>query len=82
MAFSTQVITDTGTVITNGPTTATLSNCVAASGAIMDYVGNTKLLKLKMQEISVLIAKIVNQTDPGSDATNLALLQKVQNVFV
>lgn len=82
MANSTHVITDMTTVITNGPSAATLSNCIAPSGAIMDYSGNTKLLKLKMQEISVLIGKIVAQTDPGSDATNLSLLQGVQNDFV
>lgn len=82
MAFSTQVITDLSTVITNGPTAATLSNCIAPSGAIMDYAGNCKILKLKMQEISVLIGKVVNQTDPGSDGTNLSLLQKIQNDFV
>lgn len=82
MANSTAVIADTKSVLTNGPSNATLSNCIAPSGAIMDYTGNVKLLVMKMQEISVLIAKVVNQTDPGSDATNLALLQKVQNDFV
>lgn len=82
MAFSTQVITDLKSVATNGPSAATQSNCIAASGAIMDYKGNVQLLILKSQEISVLIGKIVNQTDPGSDAVNLALLQKVQNDFV
>lgn len=82
MAFSTAVITDMSSVITNGPSTATLSNSIAPSGAIMDYAGQCKLVKLKCQEISVLLGKIVAQTDPGSDATNLALLQKVQNDFV
>jgi hypothetical protein len=82
MANSTQVITDMKSVITNGPSNATLSNCIAPSGAIMDYAGNCKLLLYKMQEISVLIAKVYNQTDPGSDSTNQALLSKIQNDFV
>jgi hypothetical protein len=82
MANSTQVITDMKSVVTNGPSAATTSNCTVASGAIMDYPGNCKLVVLKAQEISVLLAKIVTQTDPGSDATNLTLLQKIQNDFV
>jgi hypothetical protein len=82
MANSTQVITDMQTVITNGPSVATTSNVTVASGAIMDYAGNCKLVKLKMQEISVLLAKIVAQTDSGSDGTNLSLLQNIKNDFV
>jgi len=82
MANSTQIITDLKSVQTNGPSTATLNNAIAPSGAIQDYNGNVKLLILKSQEISVLIAKVLAATDPGSDATNLSLIQKVSNDFV
>lgn len=82
MPNSTAVITDISTVITNGPSASTVSNCTVASGAIMDYAGMTKLVKLKMQEISVILGKLAAQTDSGSDNTNLVLINNIKNDFV
>lgn len=105
MAFSTQIITDLGTVITNGPSAATQANALNPSGVsstggagnfvsgsgnyasgtyfggIMDYNGCVKLCQLKAQEIAVLLARVVADTDFASDSVNSALLQKVLNDF-
>lgn len=82
MANSTQIITDLGTVITNGPSTSTSGAAISASGNIQDYLGNVKLLQLKAQEMAVLIAKVIAVTDPATDATNLGLLNNVKNDLV
>jgi len=81
MANSTQIITDLGTVITNGAGTSTAAAAVSASGNIQDYVGNVRLLQLKAQEMSVLMKAVVAVTDPATDGTNLGLLQGVQNIL-
>jgi hypothetical protein len=105
MAFSTQVVTDLGTVITNGPSATTLANAINPAGitvtggsgnfisgsgnyasgtyfgGIMDYLGCVKLCQLKAQEIAVLLARVLADTDFGSDATNSALIAKCLNDF-
>ena len=81
MANSTQIITDLTTVISNGPNAATQALAITASGQIMDYSGNVQLLLLKAQEMKQLIAAVIADTD-ASDATNLGLLQGVQNDLV
>ncbi len=80
MPASTHVIADITTVITNGPNAATQALANVASGVIMDYNGNTNLLLLKMQEISILLAAIVGDTD-ASDGTNLTLLNNITLTF-
>lgn len=50
-------------------------------GGILDYVGSVKLVLLKAQEIAVLLARIVADTDQASDSANSALLQKILNDF-
>jgi hypothetical protein len=105
VANSTQVITDLGSVITNGPSSATLANAINPSGltatggagnlsggtgvygsgtyygGIMDYNGCVKLCQLKAQEIAVLLARVLVDTDALTDQTNSALIAKVLNVF-
>lgn len=48
-------------------------------GGIMDYLGNLKLVQLKMQESAVLLAKVLVNTDVSSDGTNNGLIAKVLN---
>jgi len=81
MANSSAIITDLGTVITNGPSASTTAAAISASGNIQDYPGNCKLLQLKAQEMAVLMARVVAVTDPGTDSANYAKLITVQNVL-
>jgi hypothetical protein len=78
VANSTTMITDVTTVLTNGPNAATQALCNAASGVIMDYVGNVTEVLLELQQMSQRMNMIIADTDV-SDAANLALLQKVAN---
>ena len=50
-------------------------------GGVMDYLGCVKLVQLKAQEIAVLLARVVADTDQASDSTNQTLLIKVLNDF-
>lgn len=103
MANSTTIITDFGTVITNGPSATTLANAINPAaltatggsgnltggtgnyasgtyyGGIMDYTGCVKLCQLKAQEMAVLLAKVLVNTDQSSDSTNQTLLVKILN---
>jgi hypothetical protein len=103
VANSTTIITDLGTVLTNGPSAATLANALNPSGVtatggagnfvsgsgvyasgtyyggIMDYNGCVKLAQLKAQEMAVLLARVLADTDFASDTANNALLAKVLN---
>ena len=79
MANSTTIITDLGTVVTNGPSSVTAANANAAAGPIMDYLGNVKLLQLKAQEMAVLIVSVLAVTDAGTDSTNRNLLLAIQS---
>ena len=58
---------------------------VYASGTyyagIMDYTGMVQLAKLKCQELAVMLAKILVNTDATADSTNQALLVKCLNDF-
>jgi hypothetical protein len=87
MAASSNLIADMGTVITNGPSTTTKANAIAAAGPIFDYAGTCSLVLTKFQEASILLAAsgagtypkgILETTDSGTDGTNLGLLQAVQ----
>jgi len=50
-------------------------------GGEMDYLGMVQLAILKAQELGVLVAKILVNTDQSTDGTNQALLAKVLNDF-
>jgi hypothetical protein len=78
MAKSTQLIADAKSVIANGPSSVTTANAIAQAGKIVDYVGTSKLLLLKLQEAELLQARLITGTDSGTDGTNLTLLQGVQ----
>lgn len=80
MAKSTALITDATSVVTNGPAAASQVKANAAGGPLMDYQGNSKLLLLKFQESTVLLAKVLTDTD-ASDP-NLATLQGVQALLL
>ncbi len=73
MAKSTAMLTDIGTVITNGPGATTLATVNAAAGPLMDYLGNCNLVKTKLQEAEVQLAAIKTDTD-STDSTNLTLI--------
>jgi len=79
---SQQLITDTNSVITNGPSATTTANAIAAAGPIQDYVGNTKQLLLKLQEAKTLAVLIIQDTDSGTDGTNLTLLTGITGSLV
>lgn len=79
---STTCIADINTVISNGPSAATLAKASAAAGPIMDYQGNTHAVRRIFQELKVFITIIVTDTDAGSDATNLGLLNGILQVLV
>lgn len=49
------------------------------SAGVMDYTGNLKLVQLKLQECAVLLAKVLVNTDNGTDGTNGGLIAKVLN---
>lgn len=74
---STAIITDIGSVITNGPSTLTKAASIAAAGPIMDYVGMSELAKLKAEELKVLIAQLFANTSAGDDSTNRTLLSGI-----
>lgn len=82
MANSTTIITDLGTVITNGPSASTSAAAISASGNIQDYQGNVKLLQLKAQEMAVLIKAVLAVTDVATDGTNRTLLLNIQSDLV
>jgi hypothetical protein len=89
-APSAHVIADMKTVISNGPSTTTKANAVAAGGPIMDYPGNCTAVLIKLEECSELLSAsgagaipkgIVFVTASSDDNTNLSLLQNVQLVL-
>ena len=79
MAFSTNLIADTGTVAAATPAANTTTNSIAAAGPIMDYQGSTGLLNTKVKEAFVLALKILANTDAGDG--QLANIKKICNVF-
>lgn len=74
---STTLITDIQTVITNGPSALTKAACIAAAGAIMDYVGNTRLVRRMLEEANVLLGYIKTNTNGSDDGTNLTLVNNL-----
>lgn len=65
----------------SGNMTGTTGNYASGTyyGGIMDYVGMCNLAKVKAQELAVLVAKILVNTDQATDGTNQGLLAKVLN---
>jgi hypothetical protein len=78
MANSTAMITDMGTVATNGPNAATTALAIAPSGVILDYPGMVASVVTDLSDLKAKLGFVLNDTD-ASDATNLALIQKVYN---
>ncbi len=78
---STQLVTDLATVVTNGPTAATITLATRAAGPIMGYPDNVRVCKRKLQEVNSLLSPIITDTD-STDSANLALLQNIQNALV
>lgn len=71
------LITDLTTVIANGPSAVTTANACAPAGPIEDYLGMTQNALLKAQELKVVVAQLISNTDATTDAANLALLNAV-----
>jgi hypothetical protein len=79
---STKLITDMKSVISRGPqgttaATAAGGTTVPGSGPIMDYVGLCQSVLVAFEEASVLIAKVITDTD-STDSANLSHLQGIQ----
>jgi hypothetical protein len=79
---STQLITDTNSLIANGPSTTTKANSIAAAGPIQDYIGNTQQLLTKLQEVKTLATLLISDTAASDDNTNLTLLTGITGSFV
>jgi hypothetical protein len=75
MSATTAMLTDIGTVITNGPGATTIATVTAAAGPNFDYKGMIELIKLKAQDLSVMISAVKSATD-GSDS-NLTNINKL-----
>jgi hypothetical protein len=74
---STTLIADMKTVIASGPQGTTNAKAIAAAGPIMDYVGNSTGVLLKLQEANVLATMLGTVTASGDDSTNKTLLANV-----
>jgi len=79
MANSTTMITDLGTVATNGPSSVTTANSIAAAGPILDYPGMVQSCITDLSDLKTKLGLVLQNTDATTDATNLALIQKVFN---
>lgn len=78
MANSTTLITDLGTVKTNGFSTTTLANAQAAAGVIQDMPGNLQGCIVGLYDVKRRLVEMLKDVDTtGSDAANLALLNNV-----
>lgn len=77
MAASNQVITDLGTVETNGLSATTNANAIAPAGPIQDAFGNIKLAKLHLQEAKNILTSVQLVMDTGTDGTNKTLIANV-----
>jgi hypothetical protein len=76
MAKSTNLIGDIDTAIAAAPTAATAAKAIAAAGPIMDYVGMTKQVKLRITEalgMLTLLDPVVHSGDttPQNAITSL-----------
>lgn len=80
-APSTTLLTDMATVITNGPSAASLALAIAPAGPIMDYAGMCHMIRRKLQEAKLLFNAIDPVTD-ASDATNKALVASLKLALV
>jgi len=78
---STQLITDLNSVASNGSTATTKANAIAAAGPIVDYPGTVESCAVDLSNLKQRIAVLISVTDAG-DATNLALLQGINQVLV
>lgn len=80
MAASTQLIADTKTVITNGPTAASLALANNPNGPLIDYPGTSNALLINLEDADVLLTRISSDTD-GSDPnlTNIAAVLAALN---
>lgn len=72
------LITNLTTVATNGPSAVTTANAIAPAGPIEDYPGMVQNALLKAQELKIVVANLILNTDATTDAANLALLNAVQ----
>lgn len=76
---STNMVGDIGTVITNGPSATTKANSIAAAGPILDYIGNTNLVKEQLNEAAIALSRLYNVTAAG-DANQPILLGCLNSV--
>jgi hypothetical protein len=77
MANSTSLITDLGTVKTNGFSTTTLANALAAAGKIQDMNGNLQGCIVGLYDVKRRLTEMIADVDAGSDGTNLGLMNNV-----
>lgn len=81
MPASATLLTDTATVIGNGPSAVTSAASIAPAGPIMDYPGMLKSFQMHLQEAKTQLNQILINTDPTTDAANLALLNNINTAL-
>lgn len=64
MAASTTLLTDAGTMITNGPSAATVTKAAGTTDEI-DYVGMLQQYQNALKELKNLLTNLKNATDSG-----------------
>lgn len=77
MAASSTLITDLGTAFSNGPSSTTQANAIAAAGPIQDVNDNINLAQLKLKEAKQLLNAVQQVQDTGTDGTNKTLVANV-----
>lgn len=79
MAASTTLITNVQSVISAGPTAATLAKATNPTGPIMGYADNCNAALLKLKEAKVLLNQIITDTD-AADPSLVSLQNVVQSL--
>jgi len=74
---STQLITDTKSVLSNGPSAATTAKAIAAAGPIMDYTGQVNGLLTMLEEANRNATNLLTDTDQSTDAANYTLISNI-----
>ena len=82
MSASTNLIGDMKTVLSNGPSTVTKQNAIAAAGPIVDYPGETNGVILMLEEADVKITGLLLVTDQTVPDPNYARLNTILQTLI
>jgi hypothetical protein len=85
MSKSTSILANAASVISTGPGSTTIANCIAAAqtagGGIQDYLGTVGIMLTKFQEALMLLKRVKAITHATDDATNLALMAGLEDTL-